>query len=86
MAGVAVVIAEADRLARTKRPGEQADMVPGAPLELMAMAGNSCTTERKMLQGDLAPRRRLSHGFAFEAGSRALWEFAEKFPVSRKGT
>ncbi|PNE12759.1 MAG: hypothetical protein CR217_01740 [Beijerinckiaceae bacterium] len=61
-------------------------MVPGAPLELMVMAGNSCTIERKMLQGDLAPRRRLSQGFACEAGSRALWKFAENFPISRKGT
>jgi hypothetical protein len=67
-------------------PREQADMVPGAPLELMAVVENSCTFERKMLQGYLAPRRRAQQEFGCEAGFRAVWEFGKKFRVSRKGT
>jgi hypothetical protein len=48
---VAVIITEANRLARTIRPGEKTDMFPGALLELMSMIENSSTIERKLLQG-----------------------------------
>jgi hypothetical protein len=51
MAGVAVIIIEANRLARTMCPGEKTDMFPGALLELMSMIENSSTIERKLLQG-----------------------------------
>jgi hypothetical protein len=37
MAGVAVIITEAKRLARPMRPGEKADMFPGALLEPVPM-------------------------------------------------
>jgi hypothetical protein len=39
---VAAIIAEANRPARTMRPGKKADMFPGALLELMPMVEKCC--------------------------------------------
>jgi hypothetical protein len=64
MAGVAVIVNEANSLAGTMCPGKKADMFPGALRDFMPMVENNCTIERKMLQGDLASRRHSLQGFA----------------------
>jgi hypothetical protein len=57
MAGVAAIIAEADRLGRTLHPGEKADMFSGALLGLKPMAGkilrkcSPCGKPRKPCSG-----------------------------------